>query len=127
MKKRTTIITTILILLTIVSYGQENKVIKGIAIDGHRNPILAINVMVKGTTTGTVTDRCGEFSIPIKQKSVTLVFHGMSYDDMRAYEINLKQKDIKDDLLLFQLGNWKVKNEACKKKIDRKLKRYIIK
>lgn len=83
--------------------------------------------MVKGTTTGTVTDLCGEFSIPINQESVTLVFHGMSYDDMRTYEINLKQKDIKDDLLLFQLGNWKVKNEACKKKVDRKLKRYIIK
>jgi hypothetical protein len=69
-------------LLTFCANGQE---LKGITIDGHRNRLIAINVMMKGTGMGTITDDCGRFSIPIDKEELTLVFHGMSYDDMRNY------------------------------------------
>jgi hypothetical protein len=111
--------------LTFISFGQT-KTLKGITTDGHRNPIISCNVIIKGTTTGTVTNDCGEFSIPIDTDEFTLLFHGMSYDDMKTYEIKLKTKDIKDDIIVFQLGHWKLKNEVCKKTVDKKFKRKLI-
>jgi hypothetical protein len=126
MRLTITTITTILTFLTIISYGQT-KTLKGIATDGHRNPIVSCNVLIKGTTTGTVTNDCGEFSIPLDTYEFTLLFHGMSYDDMRTYEIEMQTKDIKDDIIVFQLGHWKLKNEVCKKTVDKKLKRKVIK
>jgi hypothetical protein len=125
MRRTTTTITTLLTLLTIVSFGQT-KTLKGITTDGRRNPIISCNVIIKGTTTGTVTNDCGEFSIPIDTDEFTLLFHGMSYDDLRTYEIKLKTKDIKDDIIVFQLGHLKLKNEVCKKTVDKKLKRKLI-
>lgn len=129
MHKKRTLSFTVIILLTLSAingFGQEKNILKGLVIDGHRNPIIACNVMIKGTMIGTITDICGEFSIPFEQDDITLVFHGMSYNDMRAYEINLKLKDLKDELTLFQLGHLKVKNDDCKKRVDKKLKKYVI-
>ena len=126
MRQTITTITTLLTLVTFISFGQEQRTLKGVTIDGHRNPIIACNVIIKGTTTGTVTNDCGEFSIPIDTDEFTILFHGMSYDDMRTYEIKLKLKDFKDDINVFQLGHWKIKNEVCKKPVDKKLKRYVI-
>ncbi len=57
--------------------------------------------MIKATSTGTVTDLCGEFSIPVDQKSVTLVFQGMSFDDMRTYEIQLEKRTLRTPSLYF--------------------------
>lgn len=114
-----------LTLLSVNATGQERILLTGIATDGHRNGVLGINVIIKGTTTGTVTDICGRFTIPIDTDEVTLLFHGMSYDDMRTYEIRLKKTDILTDRLVFQLGHWKVDNKECDK-VDKKLKRRVI-
>jgi hypothetical protein len=116
---------TILTLLTVDATGQEKSFLTGIATDGHRNGVLAINVFIKGTTTGTVTDICGRFTIPIDTDEVTLVFQGMSYDDTRTYEIRLKKTDVSTDTLVFQLGHSKVDNKECDK-VDKKLKRRVI-
>ena len=118
-------ITTLLTLLTVISYGQT-KTLKGITTDGHLNPIISCNVILKGTTTGTVTNECGEFSIPINTNGFTLLFHGMTYDDMRTFEIELKTKDINDDIIVFQLGHSRLKNDVCKKAVDKKLRRKTI-
>ena len=115
----------ILALLTVDATGQEKRLLTGIATDGHRNGVPGINVMIKGTITGTVTGICGRFTIPIDSDEVTLLFHGMSYDDMRTYEIRLKKTDIPTDTLVFQLGHWKVDNTECGK-VDKKLKRRVI-
>jgi hypothetical protein len=116
---------TILTLLTVDATAQEKRLLTGIATDGHRNGVLAINVLIKGTTTGTVTDVCGRFTIPVDADEVTLVFQGMSYDDMRTYEIRLKKTDVSTDTLVFQLGHWKVDNKKCHK-VDKKLTRRVI-
>lgn len=103
----------------------QEKVLRGIATDGHRNPLLAINVMIKGTAIGTVTDQCGRFSIPLSNEELTLVFHGMSYDDLRAFEIALKSSECINDTIVFQLGNWKVDNPACNKVSNRLIRHHI--
>ena len=111
--------------MTVDAIGQEKSLLTGIATDGRGNGVLAINVTVKGTTTGTVTDICGRFTIPIDTDEVTLVFQGMSYDDMRTYEIRINKADISTDTLVFQLGHWKVDNKECDK-VNKKLKRRVI-
>lgn len=112
-------------LLPFGTSAQQNSVLNGIATDGHRNRVLGVNVIIKGTVTGTITDICGRFSIPIDREAFTLVFHGMSYDDMRTYEIRLRKCDVLNDTLVFQLGRWKVQNADCKK-VDKRGKRYVI-
>jgi hypothetical protein len=125
MRQATTTITILLTLITFISLGQQ-RTLKGITTDGHRNPIIACNVIIKGTTTGTVTNDCGEFSIPIDTDEFTLLFHGMSYDDLRTFEIQLTTKDIVDDIIVFQLGHSILKNKVCKKTVNKKLKRKLI-
>ena len=107
------------------TFAQETKMLSGIATDGHRNPLLAVNVVIKGTVVGTVTDKCGRFSIAIINDDFTLLFHGMSYDDMRTYEIRLKKSEINRDTLVFQLGYLKIKNPNCTK-VNYKLKRHVV-
>lgn len=121
----TPILLTILTLLTVDSIAQEKTELLGIATDGHRNRLIGINVMIKGTTVGRVTDTCGQFSIPVDGEKFTLLFHGMSYDDMRTYEIELTKKDMTSDTLIFQLGRWKTPNPICDK-VDRKRKIKVI-
>ena len=125
MRLTTATFLTILTLLTVDTTGQEKRRLTGIVTDKHRNGVLGINVIIKGTTTGTVSDICGRFTIPIDADEVTLVFHGMSYNDMRTYEIKLSKADIPTDALVFQLGHWKVDNKECDK-VDKKLKRRVI-
>lgn len=125
MKKTTTILYTIFAFLTVDSVGQEKHQLLGIATDGHRNRLIGINVVIKGTTVGRVTDTCGRFSIPVDGENLTLLFHGMSYDDMRTYEIELTKSDITSDTLVFQLGHSKAANLVCDK-VDKKRKRKVI-
>jgi carboxypeptidase-like protein len=123
--KITIILFTILTLLTVDSVGQEKTELVGIATDGHRNRLIGINVMIKGTTVGGVTDTCGRFSIPVDSEKFTLLFHGMSYNDMRTFEIDLTKNDITSDTLVFQLGHWKAPNPICDK-VGKKRKRKLI-
>lgn len=121
----TTILITILTLLTVDFAGQERTVLHGVVTDGHRNRLIGINVMIKGTTVGKVSDSCGRFMIPVDSGKFTLLFHGMSYDDMRTYEIELTKKDITSDTLIFQLGHWKTPNPICDK-VDKRRKIKMI-
>lgn len=125
MKMITTILVTILTLLTVDSIGQEKTELVGIVADGHRNRLVGVNVMVKGTTVGRVSDSCGRFAIPVDSGKITLLFHGMSYDDMRTYEIELTKKDISSDTLIFQLGYWKAPSPFCEK-LDKRRRVKVI-
>lgn len=97
----------------------------GIATDGKGNPLMACNVIIKGTTTGTVTNECGEFTLPFANEELTLVFHGMSYVDLRVFEISLDLSEIEGKQIVFQLGKYKQENENCGK-VDNNLKKYKI-
>ncbi|MGO4911176.1 SusC/RagA family TonB-linked outer membrane protein [Leeuwenhoekiella sp. W20_SRS_FM14] len=52
---------------------KEQQKITGTVTDRDGNPVIGVNVMVKGTTTGTVTDFDGNFSIEAKPDQI-LVF-----------------------------------------------------
>lgn len=114
-------------MISLLCNSQNVKTIKGIVVNKGYSPIIACNAVIKGSTIGTVTDVCGEFSLPLAQGDFTLLFHCMSYNDLRTYEIELSAKTINDEPIVFQLGRWKMNNEHCKKAIGRNFKKHIIK
>jgi hypothetical protein len=120
------ILMTLLTFVVITTYGQT-RTIKGITLDKGSDPILGCNVMLKGTTNGTVTDACGEFQLITDQKEVAIVFSCLT-SDLRAFETNVNTTDfIEGDKLVFHLvGHWKMKNKDCKMTVDKRLKKYRI-
>jgi len=122
------ITTTILLtLLTFSTRGQGIATVKGIVVDKGGDPLVGCNVMIKGTSTGVVTDICGEFSIAIGPDDFTIVFHDMTYEDLRVFEQGLKRNEITEDKIIFQIGSGKEYNKECKRTINKRLKKFRIK
>jgi hypothetical protein len=120
------ILMTLLTFVVITAYGQT-RTIKGVTLDKGGDPIIGCNVMLKGTTNGTVTDKCGEFQLTTDQKEVTVVFSCLT-SDLRAFETIVNTSDFTEgDKVVFHLiGHWKMKNKDCKMTVDKRLKKYRI-
>ena len=67
-----------------VSSFAQTFIIKGNVTDKEKLPIIGANIWVKGTTTGTITDLDGNFSITIPNKSSTLVIKYIGYKDVEV-------------------------------------------
>lgn len=67
----------------------NTKEISGKIVDETGNPLVGVSVVVKGTTTGTITDINGNFSIRVPLDAKTLV---MSYVGMKSLEIDISDK-----------------------------------
>lgn len=65
-----------------------NKTVKGKVTDEKGNPISGATVVVKGTTTGTVTDSKGNYFLKVKKDDNTLIFamYGYNSQDMPINE-----------------------------------------
>lgn len=73
----------VLILFTFfVSAGYAQHIVKGVVRD-EAGPLPGANVVIQGTTKGTVTDIDGKYSIEAYAKD-TLVFSYMGYDDYKV-------------------------------------------
>ncbi len=57
---------------------QQTKQISGQVLDSQDEPLIGVNIRVKGTTAGTVTDIDGKYSVPASEGS-TLVFSYVGY------------------------------------------------
>ncbi len=62
--------------------GQTSKVRKvtGYVRDGQGSPIVGVSVLIRGTTTGTVTNVDGAYSLTAKEEDV-LLFSCLGYQD----------------------------------------------
>ena len=69
----------LMVLLTGMAFAQQ-KTIKGKVTDETGAPVPGATVIVKGTTTGTVTDMDGNFSfgVPATTKTLVVSFIGMT-------------------------------------------------
>ncbi|MEK6481191.1 TonB-dependent receptor [Catalinimonas sp. 4WD22] len=65
-------------LTTTYALAQSNTV-SGTITDDENNPIPGVNIIVKGTTTGTVSDVDGKYSLQVADQNVTLVFSSIGY------------------------------------------------
>ena len=62
-------------------YGQGT--VKGIITDKtDKTPLIAVNIVIKGTTVGTVTNYNGEYVLPIKAGTYTLQYSYMGYETL---------------------------------------------
>ena len=53
--------------------------VKGRVFDSHGQPLPGVNILVKGTTIGTVTDASGNYYVSVPDHSATLVFSFIGY------------------------------------------------
>ncbi|MCC5938318.1 MAG: TonB-dependent receptor [Lunatimonas sp.] len=67
------------VLLAEVAYAQSGSVVRGTVTDSGGESIPGVNVLVKGTSVGTITDIDGGYSINVPQNSSTLVFSFIGY------------------------------------------------
>ncbi|MBR6944994.1 MAG: carboxypeptidase-like regulatory domain-containing protein, partial [Prevotella sp.] len=64
-------------MLWLVSFAQQT--VTGHVQDGQGEPLIGVSVMVKGTTTGTVTDFDGNYTVQSVSSSTQLQFSYIGY------------------------------------------------
>jgi TonB-linked SusC/RagA family outer membrane protein len=89
MKK--TILVLLVIVCSLIGYGQGVQVKGVVTSAGDRQPIPGASVVVKGTTVGTVTDIDGKFSILVPVEIKTLLF---SFVGMKSQEVAIGNKTV---------------------------------
>ena len=60
-------------------YGIQNNMVTGRVVDETNAPLIGANVVVKGTTIGTVTDINGNYSLSLPNNANTLTFNYVGY------------------------------------------------
>lgn len=73
------LITTLLVLLTIGVQAFAQSAVSGRVTDETGEPCVGANVLVKGTTIGTMTDLDGKYSLTDVRKGAILVFSSIGY------------------------------------------------
>lgn len=70
----------ILMFFTVFSFSMyAQKTIRGTVSDTSGDPLIGVNVVVKGTTTGTVTDIDGNYTLQVSGDDAILVFSYIGY------------------------------------------------
>lgn len=77
MSRKLFISTCLMLLLFGFSFGQ--KTITGTIVDIENVPILGVNILIKGTLTGTATDFDGKFTLDVQDDSAILVISYVGY------------------------------------------------
>lgn len=73
------LITTLLVLLTIGVQAFAQSSVSGKVTDKTGEPLVGVNVLVKGTSTGTMTDLDGNWNIPNVNQGAVLVFSSIGF------------------------------------------------
>lgn len=72
------------------STQQGNKKISGTVSDNSGSPLPGVTVMIKGTTSGIITDASGQYSLPNVPNNAVLVF---SFVGMKTQEVTVTGKN----------------------------------
>ena len=67
-----------------VSSINQEKNVSGVVLDNNGVPVIGANVLIKGTTTGTITDVEGKFSLNNVPATATLVISYMGYHTLEV-------------------------------------------
>lgn len=97
--------TRLILLISLFFLGisaQAQIAVKGTVVDEKNEPMIGIGVIVKNSTTGTVTNEKGQFSITVPDSKSTLVFSFIGYITQEAVVGTQRQLHIilKEDLQL---------------------------
>ncbi len=72
----------------LLSVNQQSNIVRGTVVDPTGVPVIGANILVKGTTNGTITDMDGNFSLEV-EKGQTLV---VSYIGFSNYEVKISSQ-----------------------------------
>lgn len=75
---------------TTAAFAQQLTV-RGTVTDTHNEPLIGVNVQVKGSTSGTITDVDGNYSVQVTNGQAILVF---SYIGFTTQEVNVQGKSV---------------------------------
>lgn len=90
--KLSKLINTVLLLFVTIMIQAQIRV-SGVVTDSKEEPLIGVTVQVKGTTTGTITDLQGKFSIAVPSEKSALIF---TYTGFSSITIPVgKQQEIK--------------------------------
>ena len=81
------------IMFTATAFAQQ-KTIKGTVVDATGEPLIGVNVSVKGTTIGIITDIDGNYTLEVPSKS-TIVFSYIGYQTQEVAVSNFKRRHSK--------------------------------
>lgn len=107
--------TTLLCALVLgASSFAQNLIIKGHVVDENNEPIIGANIVVKGTTTGTITDFDGNFSLSVPDKNAIIRIAYIGYKDYETTAIGKELKiilkentEMLDDVVVIGYGTVK--------------------
>ena len=96
MSKR--IIMAMLALLFIGAQAFAQNAVSGKVTDGSGEPLVGVNVLVKGTTNGTMTDYNGNYNLPNVKQGAVLVFSSIGFASQEVTvgsqrTVNVQMKD----------------------------------
>jgi TonB-linked SusC/RagA family outer membrane protein len=80
-------------LFVVLQMAQAQRMIKGTVTDKSGSPVIGANVVAKGTTTGTITDLNGNYSLNVPEGVSTVV---ISYTGYNTQEIALGASNMVD-------------------------------
>ena len=76
----------------------DNRIIKGTILDVTGMPVIGANVMVKGTTNGTITDMDGKFSLEVDKNAILVVSYiGYANQEIKVGNQNTLSITMKED------------------------------
>ncbi len=110
MKERLTLLSVLFVLISAVSAWAQGRIVSGTVTDSGGEPLIGVSVLVKGTTTGTLTDLDGHYSIRVKDGDV-LEFSYVGYSKKEVpvqgqstIDVALNQGVLIDDVVVTAYG-----------------------
>lgn len=92
--KKVLLIAVMLMVSISATYAQKGY-LRGKVLDNEISEgLIGGNVYVEGTTTGTVTDFNGEYSLPLDEGTYTIVFSFISYVPVTVSDVNIKAGEV---------------------------------
>ena len=75
--------------------GQENGIIRGTITDSESGEtLIGVNIVLQGTTTGTITDFDGKYSLEVEPGTQTVVFSYVSYTTQTVTDVEVNPDEV---------------------------------
>ncbi len=93
-----------------LAFAQSGNIVNGTVIDQNGEPLIGVAVTVKGSTSGTITDLDGKYSLPVdKSKTIVFTYVGFETKEVSATSniINVtleSSENILDDVIVVAYG-----------------------
>jgi TonB-linked SusC/RagA family outer membrane protein len=111
MKRKLLTTFAFVVMLFITAFAQE-KVVEGTVLDGEGAPLPGVTVVVKGTSTGAVTDIDGKYKVSVPEGSTALLFKFVGFEtqeveigSMSTIDVTMKQDATElDEIVVTAVG-----------------------